>query len=59
MQSAPQMSAFPGSSFFLTSSGSGMPLETLQMDLAGKPQAFSSVFTDRSASFFDPALGAW
>ena len=36
-----------------------MPLETMQMDLEGNPQAFSSVFTDRRSGFFDTGLSTW
>ena len=59
MQSLPQSDSFPGSSFFLTNSGPGMPLKTLQVDLQGNAQAYSSVFTDRRSSFFDSGLSAW
>lgn len=59
MQSLPQVSTFPGSSFFITSAGSSMPLETVQMDLQGNPLAFSSVFADRRSSFFDSGLSTW
>ena len=50
---------FPRQQFLPHKLCSRHALETMQMDLEGNPQAFSSVFTNRRSSFFDSGLSTW